>query len=73
MIPDIKSELENSRETIRRLSKCLGTTNVSSSSTTDNSNSDDNLSGISSVADQRDCEFASMYTFTTNVSYSYSH
>lgn len=74
VVSDIKVELENSRAAIRKLSQCLGTTIVSSSSATDNSTSDDDeMSGISSVAEQKDNEFASMYAFTTNVSYHYSH
>lgn len=69
MISEIKIELQNSRAALRKLSQCLGTTVVSSSSSTGNSTSDDDLSGISSVAEQQDHEFAAMYTFTTNVSY----
>lgn len=65
---NIEVKLEHSRATIRKLSQCLGTTTVTSSSNTENSDSGDNLSEISSVAEQKDHEFASMYTFTTNVS-----
>lgn len=64
LVSELQIKLESSQNTVRRLSRLIGTTMVSSS----NDNSDDSdLSSKSHEVEQRDNEFGAEYTYTTNV------
>lgn len=65
MVGELKVKLENSRQALRKMSQCLGTTVVSSSST----ETDEEYSSHSNEVDQQDPEFGKSHVFTTNVSF----
>lgn len=65
-VDELKVKLERSREAIKKLNQCIGTTNVASSST---GTSDDDFSSNSHEVEQEDCTFGKSYVFTTNVSF----